>query len=335
MEEYLPPPLYAPWVNQLLGGPIPNEERATCQSCAMCTPIGIAAPSDVSFNPATKCCAYTPSIPNFLAGAILLDQSHDFAHNREIFIAAALKNIVTPLGISPPKSVQFLYKIKDFGKQEYLLCPFYVFTEGGFCGIWQYRNSQCFTWFCKFNRGVMSLRFWEQLRSLLSTIEKSLAQWCVDRIGVEIPENPRNEREAVWGNWAEREGEFFIECSRLVASLSWNEALSTAGEEGHKLAQLTVAAYQDMLYESVPYRLKSNSVKCESLGNRLWRVWAYSPYDPIDLSESVLEVINYFDGRPVNEVLRMIDDEKRIQIDAAMLLKLVEQKILIPADENK
>ena len=66
------PHLYARWTAELLAGPIPREERATCENCAMCAPPGEEDdPQSHVFDPATKCCTYVPDLPNFLVGRIL------------------------------------------------------------------------------------------------------------------------------------------------------------------------------------------------------------------------------------------------------------------------
>ena len=31
------PPLYAAWMGELLAGPLPQEKKATCERCAMCS----------------------------------------------------------------------------------------------------------------------------------------------------------------------------------------------------------------------------------------------------------------------------------------------------------
>ena len=75
------PPLYARWTDELLGGPIPAETRATCLDCAMWVKEGRNPAAydpftgqEISFLPSTKCCTYVPSLPNFLAGGVLLDE---------------------------------------------------------------------------------------------------------------------------------------------------------------------------------------------------------------------------------------------------------------------
>jgi len=51
------PPLYAGWIDDLLGGPLPHESEATCEDCAM-RPSGPAAAGALVFAAETKCCTY-------------------------------------------------------------------------------------------------------------------------------------------------------------------------------------------------------------------------------------------------------------------------------------
>src|SRR5258706_6959334 len=77
------PPLYAAWIDQLLGGSIPQETDATCDDCAMLPDVGqTPEASGVFFNPETKCCSYVPQLPNYLVGRILNDNDPAFARGR-------------------------------------------------------------------------------------------------------------------------------------------------------------------------------------------------------------------------------------------------------------
>src|SRR5437016_5826408 len=69
------PPLYNAWMEQILGGPLPVETKATCEDCAMCSKDAQLAASSPVFNVKVKCCTYMPVLLNFLVGRILED--HD------------------------------------------------------------------------------------------------------------------------------------------------------------------------------------------------------------------------------------------------------------------
>ena len=76
------PPLYSGWLRSITGGPIPAETKATCENCAMLAPPE-KSPGAIYFDPATKCCAFQPHLPNFVAGQILGDRDPAIAKGRE------------------------------------------------------------------------------------------------------------------------------------------------------------------------------------------------------------------------------------------------------------
>jgi len=240
------PPLYARWMDPLLGGPIPPETNATCHDCAMAPPPGEQARPGAYVDPRLRCCTYFPDLPNFLVGRILADEGPALAAGRAR-VAASLGSVTcTPRGLHPPAAWRLLYREAAegfFGRARSLLCPYYL-EEGGLCGIWRHRRSTCATWFCKHVRGAVGLRFWNTLHALLSAVEQQLAGWCI----VQLDPGPealrrcfafpgeRNEprldaaqlddaadptgRRALWGRWHGREREYFEECARRVSALS-------------------------------------------------------------------------------------------------------------------
>src|SRR3954463_5095020 len=102
------PPLYAAWVRDLLPAPIPAEENATCDACAMTEqPEGNG---EHSYNPATKCCTYLPEIWNFLAGGVLLDEHEDAVRGRATLEARIDRGVgVTPRGLLRSPTYDLLY----------------------------------------------------------------------------------------------------------------------------------------------------------------------------------------------------------------------------------
>jgi hypothetical protein len=170
------PPLYANWFDDLLGGDIPSETRATCSDCAMCESRPTPKNPGVNFfNAQSKCCTYLPLLPNFLVGMILNDQDPAMATGRasiEKRLDAGLA--VTPRGLEWPLKMRAEYTQMEpsaFGQTQSLRCPHYVNEQGGLCGIWKYRNSICSTWFCKYVRGAVGKEFWETAKVLLQAIE--------------------------------------------------------------------------------------------------------------------------------------------------------------------
>ena len=66
------PALYARWIEAIINGSLPVEIEATCSDCAMCSRSGEPDdPEQNFFDKGSKCCTYTPTLSNFMAGAIL------------------------------------------------------------------------------------------------------------------------------------------------------------------------------------------------------------------------------------------------------------------------
>src|SRR5436190_896530 len=99
MEPETPvlPRLYARWVEDLLGAPVPPEPRATCAECAMLPQPG-EPPGATSFHPDVKCCTYHPILPSFAVGAILADEDPGAARGRAAIEARiAARAAATPV----------------------------------------------------------------------------------------------------------------------------------------------------------------------------------------------------------------------------------------------
>ena len=176
------PPLYAKWVEELLGGAIPREERASCNNCAMQPgpkPAYMASKQRF-FDPVIKCCTYLPTLYNFLVGRILADTAPDAAQGRATVERRIADGVgVTPLGRMQTPAFGVLYKQSrmSFGKSQTLKCPHYI-SESGHCGVWRHRESTCATWFCKHVRGGVAYDFWRDdgLHGLLQAVEIDLAR---------------------------------------------------------------------------------------------------------------------------------------------------------------
>lgn len=237
-EETLPS-LYDKWIRELLGRGVPKEERATCQSCPMVR--SSSGDGEAKFSSETKCCTYTPDLPNFLAGLVLADDDTAAATGRATLRARIeRRTAVTPLSVGiPPSTAQVYGATGDsvFGRSLALRCPHYV-ADVGRCSIWKHRNSVCMTWFCRYVRGPIGHQFWMQTKELFRAVESQLALLCAEELlgdseqliavlaesRAALPERladelvgPSSDRyAALWGSWTGREEEFFVKCSRLA-----------------------------------------------------------------------------------------------------------------------
>ncbi len=351
------PPLYAAWIDGILDGPIPNESQATCNNCAM-LPDENEGQDDSSyyFNPKTKCCTYMPDLHNFLIGRILLDEDPSFSKGRASVEARINTGFgVTPLGLAQTQMYSLLYRnVTDvFGRSKEMLCPHYIDEEGGRCGIWKHRESVCVTWFCKFESGVTGKIFWANLLGLLSFIEKNISLWCViqldvgtDAMQAVLPvfkkaktENPttqelngvsdEKQHRRHWGTWFGRETEFYKECALLANNLTWSDIERICGPELQIHKRLLQDAYQKLVSNEIPERLRVGKFQLTGTKQGGFTALTYSGYDIMSLSQSVIGVLLYFDGRPVTEVLDEIVDKENLRVSPSLLRKLVDFGMLV------
>ena len=354
------PPLYARWMDALLGESVPHETRATCDDCAMCAPEGSAEPGTLYFSPRVKCCTYIPRLPNFLVGRALEDRDFAFSAGRATLERRIDGGVgVTPLGLETAAAYDLLYRhgTTGFGRAESMRCPHYLEEEGGRCGIWRHRNAICTTWFCKYERGATGLTFWERLRDLLMAVERDLAAWCVLECGLDAdaiavlfafrrkPEDrellsladldgkadPKAARK-LWGAWLGREREFYRECAERVEPLAWKDVLRICGPVVGARARVTRQAFEALLREDLPARLTTGPFQVVSSGHEGVRAVSYLGTDPLDLTPGVLEVLPYFDGRPTTEALGAIRRELGIRVEKDLVRKLADFKILVPPE---
>ncbi len=330
MESFSLPPLYAAWIEQLLEAPIPGETRVTCSDCNMCKKLEPESSIETYFIPSAKCCTYFPHLPNFLVGGILRDDDPGFAEGRELFEERATFADVNPLRVGPNWGYRFAQSLKPFGQAEILRCPYYIDRQGGLCGIWRYRNSECSTWFCKFERGDISWAFWKCIDRLLAKLESILSRWSAGQLG--LPATSENPNQTVWNQWSGREREFYAACFDMVSALSWTEVLHIGGTQIEPLLHAVLSAYAKLKSDKIPDRLTLGEYSAEVLPDGSSRMIAYSRYDAIDLSNSIVELLPRFDGRPLTEVLQSIHETTGNEIEISMVRRLWEYRILVEVE---
>ncbi len=353
------PPLYARWMSELLPGPLPAERYATCGDCAMCATAGPARTAQLgTFNPATKCCTYLPNVWNFLAGRLLFDDDPAAARGRATVEARIDAGAgITPLGLGKTPAYTLLYAHIEqaWGKALSMRCPHYLEAEGGLCGVWKHRESTCATWFCKHERGAVSRDFWRAIHQLLQTAEKGVAQWCVrelevgvdallalfpheaERISAKLgadefdgradPERYRR----VWGRWLGRERDFYRQAATLVTDMRWHDVTQICGPELHIFTDVTRAAWDTLVSDTVPARVRVGKYDVLDTGAEHVTVSGYSGFDPLRLPHQLVAVLGYFDGRPTDEVLLAIAAAEGLEIEPALVSKLADFRILVPA----
>ena len=345
------PPLYAAWMESLLQAPVPAESNATCSACAMVVSEESGEPG---FNPATKCCTFLPDIWNFLAGAVLLDDSPEAARGRATLEARIDARVaVTPLGLRRSPTYALLYGAgpQAFGQSRALRCPHYIDERGGLCGVWRHRESTCATWYCKFERGIVGREFWAQLHQLLRAAEESVSAWCLLELGVDgaalarmYPPHTRHhppkitgrdldadpspaDVQAVWGSWLGREREFYSACARLVAALTWNDVVRISGTELAIYARLTQDAFARHADVAAPQRPIGALVQITPRGD-VARLATYSTMDMLEVPPVLATLLSEFDGRPLDESLAAIRERHGVVVGPSLVRKLTDFGIL-------
>lgn len=313
-----------------------------------------------SFLPTTKCCTYTPQIPNFLVGRILNDRAPEMERGRTTTLGRlAERQAVTPLFLGRSIEYERRYmgsRERYFGRMAGLRCPHYV-EEGGLCSIWRHREAVCSTYFCKHDRGDVGVSFWLRLREFLTEAEAELSRWSALSLGIDPavvlslsnkeslpsilkqleheanePHLGRDAHRSLWGDWVDREEDFFAESARLVAGFEWHQISSIGGQELAARAVELTKAFANLQSFDLPPRLvplKMDIYK-ESSGSIM--IKGYSPTDPVRISERLFHAMTQFDDSPNEEVIERIARENGIKVSTKLLRKMVDFRLLGKAD---
>lgn len=348
------PPLYAGWMETLLGGAVPEEREATCERCAMqVSETEARVPGTVTFTE-SKCCTYWPKLSPFLVGRILADETPDGVPARlqvECFLDARVR--VTPGGISARSWFWKLYGEETFGRSQQLRCPYFD-PAAGRCGVWLHRGAVCATWFCKFQRGAVGAAFWSALTDLLLHVERSLTAHCAlaldlgcealaaleeeekDPVGVGGDGSAAEEQaRRAWGLWAGRERDYYLESARLVAALSWPEVLAALGAVGRGLAAIVTERHEALQAEALPDGpLLLNSYRLVAARGEYGRIATYRDFDPLDVPFALLAALPRFDGRPTDEVVSEITACHGVTITPELVRTLTDFELLVPAGSS-
>lgn len=350
------PLLYSRWLGAILPGPLPVEIEATCSDCAMCQGPGDQDPAgQLFFDKDCKCCTYSPTLSNFMVGAILSDKTPALAEGRGPLLARLEKDPGnSPLAIFPSPAYALLYRHSPsaFGRNKTLRCPHFN-EKSRSCSLWIYREPTCITWFCKHLRGKVGQSFWKRLYAFLNTVTKELSLWCVLQLdigcdGLAALQSSRGEGadgenlqanevdghqdkeidRKTWGPWLGREIEFYTECFKLVSTLDYGQIEKICSPEIQLSSKLLQDAYDKLKLHDIPARLKVGQFKVESTSPDAIRVWSYSRLDPLDLPVPVFMALSNFDGRPTPDVLSALDSESGVHLDTRLLRTLIDFGIL-------
>lgn len=279
-------PVYQSIFEPLLMTELPDEVIATCDSCTQCRSV-----ESPYIN--TKCCSYHPHLANYLVGGILQDSTESMETGRAK-VQEQLKNRfgVTPYGIIPP--YPFFLRIKEFKSHEFWsrpkelneaqLCPYYSI---GYCSIWPYRENLCSTYFCSSIGGKYGKKFWDMFNQYIKMTETTLSQyalfqmdWPPDKIKTEpvttIDFNFEDENgnlneehyRKLWGEWVDREEDFFINCYEKVKDLDIKTFYKLTGLK-REILEAALNKLRPKFFENVlpEYMQFNRSVILEDMGN--------------------------------------------------------------------
>ena len=340
------PAVYRAWLPELFDRPALPEPRATCDDCAMCEKGGGAGALQAGFfRPEVKCCSYHPTLPNYLVGAALRDESPELATGRTRLRAKIAARVgITPVWLAAPRKYLVLYdaaRESSFGRSEDLLCPY--FDRGASnCSIWPYRESVCATFFCKHAAGASGHAFWRALKRYLAHVEVALARYSATSVRgtAPPPDLPRTKltREdlegkppteadyaLLWGgDSTRREEAFYVECARVVESMGKAELTRIVDDAGgRELLATATARYDAVVRPKLAARLSLNPALRVTPAPGGVGVTSYSIYDPLFLTQDLYDALSKFSAAELTtEVLARLLRDDEVELPEALLLEM-------------
>jgi hypothetical protein len=138
------------------------------------------------------------------------------------------------------------------------------------------------------------------------------------------------ESRSQWGKWAGREVEFYRACAQLVNVLDWPKVVAICGADIEIYARLLHEAYDKLMSEGIPARLKLGAIQVLAMDRDYCRITSYGAYDPVSVPRQLIDVLYDFDGRPTEEVIRAIAHDQGIKLDRKLIRRLTDFSVLVP-----
>ena len=348
------PAIYRPLLPRFFSEPAPRETAAVCLCCPMLP--GQGSPGGASalfFDPGTKCCTYSPSIPGYLVGGLLSDASPALAEGRRRIRERIRSRFgVRPRGLVPGRRFELLYSAgagQAFGRSSNLRCPYHD-PASGHCTVRPWWESTCHTWFCKHVAGNDGLLVWQALRRYLKAVEEALTAFVLNRTGLppddlpatgdsgtlsagELDEHPLSEAEhrRLWGRFAGHEEDFYRRAFRLVSGLTRTEFQQTGGAPlALRLRALRKAHEAALARNAPPVLLRAPALAVTYLGGGRYRLTTYSEYDPLVVSRAVFRLLDEFDGVRTNRQIGVaLRRAGKTALPGRLLLQLHQARVLV------
>lgn len=353
------PPAYKHLFNEFFDKPKVVETRATCETCAMCDH---GQPSPVAmefFNSETKCCTFTPILPNYLVGAILADESPEMAEGKRRIKSTISKRVgVGPWYLSRPRktSLLMLGYSDVFGRAKSLKCPYYDDDNpAGTCSIWRHREVICMTYYCKYSGGMRGYEYWGALKDYLAHVQRVLSQSAARAVDPKVvePQFKKNmltledmedlppkesDYRAWWGPWVGREEEFYRRCYEWVGTVSASEFAKNVDQskDGTAVLEKLVAKYELLQSKVLPNTLVRNARMREAhVGDKVI-VTSYHRFDSFALDKDLFEVCGMFKAdQTLEENLEHLQRDEGIELTPDLIEYLFAAGVLVEPTKAK
>lgn len=355
IRDYLPE-FYHRLLPEVFDTEIPAESFSDCENCPMTCAFREDLGKDLSrpFGPDTKCCTFTPYIPNYLAGALLADNDTALSEGKKrLRETIRSRKGVFPHGIYPTKKYAVLYdlgKMHGFGKSTALKCPY--FTAGKYnCSVWKYREAVCSTWFCKHIAQNEGREFWEQVTATFRHIEESLVLFVLHQETMTVT-NPYGDDKNIsfedlddlppdsaayselWGKWMGKEEEFYIAAARRIQALSRPQFEQIAGIKFPVMLDALKASCSAM--KDIPEFLAPDPTRIfTEVTPGKYRIeidtWIERSDTTVTHAFDLPKVIlDSFDGSvPTGNVILGLKNKHAIELGKDIIIALVRHKILM------
>jgi hypothetical protein len=347
------PAFYHSFLPQVFQLKIPPEPFSDCFKCPMIAGSRDELSQDLSkpFAPDTKCCTFTPRLPNYMAGAILSDYDPAMEEGKKRITEKIRSGEgIFPNGVYPTRKYNELYLEKsrmEFGRNNELLCPYFV--EGKYnCTIWKYREAICALWFCKHLAGRRGTEFWNAVIDYIKFMQQSLINISAYRCGLQpvdpygeggYPEYivPKSAEDAdklysgIWKEWKGHEAEYYRRCYEIIVNME-HDYIQRILEKGDPLAKRIENIAADLAKVPEFMVLDKKYVRIDQDG--FYQV-EISNYIEI-LQKSVIwsfrlpkYILDSFDGRlRTSEVKQHICEFQKINVEQEILISLYRHGIL-------
>ncbi len=341
-------PLYSNFLPDFFLSEVEDEHFATCLDCRMCNSGNISREGRFYFDDTTKCCTYQPKIPNYLVGAILLDDDFSSAQGL-IRKMVENKEGVHPLGLLPSLAFVKKYnkiKVNKFGREKSLVCPF---LKDGLCSIWKYRNSVCSTWFCKHVSGMVGRTFWRSYRNYLTMMEAILSEHLQKQLGLfhskmnilewgepgfnaySNDNDYKRSYKKTWGEWEDNELRYYEKSYELLSAMDRKSIQEIIMDGTHDFFEVLRSNYGIMRNGTISPKLAFNhDLKFFQVGADSILLFDQKNDYHHEISPILKEILLEFDGKKTTtEIVELLKREADIELGNDLILYLQNNRILI------